>query len=336
MGPAEYNRTLAHYTNPHLKDTPAEKLDRLLRDPETSRALVCDWIESNVVRMTRDGYVMTPALLTRVCRRVSIEALIHQRYGVSVRQVRAGCRYERALAGRRLPRAEREQVWDEAVRADLDRQIAKGNANLVYLPLHDGATLRPTSLPNPRHGLDRWEEMFGRRGPVQLPEWADETVGSDRTVACGSHFRPTAAWLAEHGVDERMLAGLDEAELRSMGVDPDAARRSLAERPKTRALARTLGDEGLAKALAERTPGLTAVQALGRLGLDETWARAAVALACAGGDAAAWDRARLMAGASGLPGGRMGLLECWRRLRLARQAGIAALDMRHDMQVVTA
>ena len=337
MGPAEYARILDHYSNPDLKDTPAEKLNRLLGDGEASRHLVCDWIESNVVRMTRAGYTMTPMLLVRVCRRVSIEALIHKHYGVSVRQIRAGSRYERALAGRRLPRADRERVWDEAVRADLARQIAKGNANLVHLPLHDGSTLRPGSRPNARHGLDAWERMFDRRGPVSMPAWAEETFSSDRTVASGTPgggFRVTAAWLAEHGVDERTLARLDAADLRDMGVEPDMLRRAARERfagtPKARALARVLDDRTLALELSARTPGLTAVRALARLGVDEAWARTAVAMTRMGDDAAAWDRARMKAGTERLPSGGAGLLECRRRIRTARERGIAAFDMHVD------
>ena len=168
-----------------------------------------------------------------IVRRVSCEKILHDALGVSVNLIRAASLYEKRLAGRRLPREERQQVWDEAVWEEISRQetvwAAGGRGRIRHLPLADGTSTSPV---NPTRlacgGLDEWERLcHPDHGMVYLEDpqiLSDQTDTITQVLDADNTF--DAAWFREHGVTPEMLDGFDDEALETLGLDPKAVRQA--------------------------------------------------------------------------------------------------------------
>lgn len=292
--PAQWERIVGHACNPVIPNTPAARLAAFLRDDDRASELVRQWIEDEAIKCMDKGQTVSAALLTRICRRVSIERLIHDEAGVPVKLLRAGARYEALLAERRSGGADpdrraRERIWDEAIDRERDRQtegVRSGRIRFpVYLPYHDGRNSRPGSDNTLGcGGLTEWEDLFRPRvrrfAPLpDMPEDTDIALASTRGV---ERFQVTAAWLAAHGVDRAMVAGLGADELEAMGVDPQSVL-DVASGVSCTGLAGdvdlVLRDPDMSRAVASGMPeGATAPDALERVGMPRNIAAAALAV----------------------------------------------------------
>ena len=272
--PAEWERIVARFSNPRHPGSPAAAVAACLHDDVRAEELVRQWIEEEALKCLAKGQTVTPALLVRIGRRTSREALLHRASGVSVRLVRAGDAYERRLAARRsadpspVSRAERETIWDEAVDDHIEGQRRRNGHVSIWLPYHDGASSNPAARRRVSSlgGLDEWEALFSQ-GVDRFIE--DEE--RERALACADQprFEATAEWLSEHGVDAASLVAIPRADLAAWGVDPDAVERLCAARPASGplgALTLAMREPALARALMEANPGVDAARLLARAG----------------------------------------------------------------------
>ncbi|MBT1162736.1 hypothetical protein [Bifidobacterium sp. SO1] len=302
IAPSEWERVLYRYSNPRIPNTPAWKLACFLRDDRLASEMVANWIEDQAVKAMERGNVMTGALLTNICRRTSLETLIHQHTGASVRLIRAGSRYEKRLAaymadhsGRCPSRSIRERLWDEAVDADIERQrkaIAKREAErrkkaeaegderkdekrkpgeIVWLPYHDGRSSRPgATVVSSMGGLREWDALFESRERHFL-EGDDHRADSDPALAYRDEpeFIPDAIWLEEHHVTVDMLARLTVEDCRMLGVDPMSLPlpRGAKRTEALQNLTGLLGDPMLASALRKANPRMRTRMMLNRIGM---------------------------------------------------------------------
>ena len=86
---------LERYSNPSYGGRPAGRLDAVLHDPARSRDLVVNWIFTQTKLSIMRGNVITPQLFLLICKRVSIEALLHDSLGLPASLHRAGCLFEK-------------------------------------------------------------------------------------------------------------------------------------------------------------------------------------------------------------------------------------------------
>lgn len=272
---AEWERVISHYANPRIVNTPAYRLARFLRDDEAARDLVFGWIERQAVKAMDRGNTLTGALLTNICKRTSLEALIHDHTGASVRLIRAGVRYEKRLAeyqnmtGRLPVRSVREQLWDETVDRDIERQktaiakrIAQGahRGEMVWLPYHDGRSSNPNATRlSTMGGLFEWESLFNRstRQFIQGPDMREDTDPALANIPCSDEsFTPDLAWLEDHHISLDMIAHLSMEDYEALNVDPSILLPSLITEGQTGEdrfadLTGMLGDATVARALMD-------------------------------------------------------------------------------------
>lgn len=272
--PAEWERILARFSDPHRPGSPAAAVAACLHDDVRAEELTRQWIEEEAMKCLAKGQTVTPVLLTRIGKRTSREALLHRASGVSVRLVRAGDAYERRLAARRsadpapVSRAEREAIWDEAVDDHLEGQRRRNGRVSIWLPYHDGGSSNPGAARRVSSlgGLDEWEALFAQG----VDQFIDDEE-RERALACADlpHFEATAEWLSEHGVDAAALAAIPRADLAAWGVDADAVERLCAARPASGplgALTLAMREPAAARALREANPGVDAATLLARAG----------------------------------------------------------------------
>lgn len=289
-GSVEYERIIGGAANPYRPGTPAARLNMILRDPEQSRSLVIEWIENNVRRKQEQGCVISPGLLAKIARRVSIESLIHDLFDVPVRLVRAGCGFERRRGewetanGRPAPKDLWPELWDETVRRRMLRDVRRREdgeiARVNWLPLHDGRCSDPEN-PHPMAGcsMERWLSLFDRRADVSMDEGIIQHA--DPTAINGGLWKPDAEWMRQHGVGMEQIMLLDPEELEAMGVDAAALREAAIQNDggrqhkrlsRVRMLTLILRDQTVAERLVEDND-LPTRRILVRCGMPESMAR---------------------------------------------------------------
>lgn len=232
VGGAEYRAILARYTDARPgAGTKASRLNGLIHNEETSSSLVRRWIEENAIDQVRDKHrVLSAALLTNVCKRCSVERILHERYGLGVDLIRAASLFEsEADRLRRLntpcPQEAERDLWDMVVRRDAARQIAdaregRRSSPPRFMPLADGTSSNPTR-PGVRKacgGYDEWKAFLNRldpdaaiQGHHEDPEGRDAewtpTDGVDHT----SGPVIDADWLARHHATPAAALGLEDS-----------------------------------------------------------------------------------------------------------------------------
>lgn len=159
IGGAEYRDIFARYTNTAPDaHTPASRLNGLIGNEDVSASLVRQWIIEKSIDLVRDKHLtLTAALFTKVCKRTSVESLIHKRFNVSVDLVRAADLYESRrreleIAGTSCPAGFERELWNTVVRDEIDRQQAdydagrrKSHPRWLRWPTERPRTRRPAS-----------------------------------------------------------------------------------------------------------------------------------------------------------------------------------------------
>lgn len=281
ISPSDFAGILSRYANPHAGGMPAGRVNAVLHDPTTSRELVVDWILTQVKMCVIRGDTLTPQLLMRICRRVSIETILHQALGIPVRLERAGCLFENARGlweqnhGGPAPRRLWARLWDDAVRSHMlksvERQRRGEIRSVVWLPLSDGRSSNPDRPYMMRcGGLDAWTET------IHTPRMRDmdETVQLADRAHAAETFTPDEEWMRRHGVTASMVDRLDRRELDSLNVNlPDVDD----DRPltgKAAVLDLIVQDAAFARRLA--TERGSAASILVRHGMREEYARTGI------------------------------------------------------------
>ena len=279
IGGAEYRDILARYTNtaPGSR-TPAARLDGLISNEDVSSSLVRQWIIEKSIDLVRDKHLtLTAALFTQVCKCTSVEALIHERYGISVDLIRAADLYEsrrRELqaAGTPCPAGFERELWDTVIRIEIDRQQADFDAGRRkshprWLPLADGSSTNPrTGRPMACGGYDAWQAFLHRVNP-------DAAMQARRVAPSGD----VTEWTPSDGIDHTSAPVIDADWMARHGIDRTTALDVDSATPRLKQLYLILGDMTLAR-LADRTAqdGERARDVLRRLGLSDRETRTGV------------------------------------------------------------
>ena len=277
----EYRAIVDRFADPTAgRESKASQLNGLIHNPDASSMLVRQWIEENVVDQIRDkGNTLTAAFLVNVCKRCSIERILHERYGFGVDLIRAATLFERerarlVKAGTPCPLNEERDLWDEMVRRDVDRQLAEYEAGRRkspprYMPLADGTTSNPNPGCAGRRkacgGYDEWKAFVDRFDPEAAYQSRYATLDEEErewTPSDGIDHTATpvinADWLASHHATAMAALGLDS---------PDAS-------PRLKRLYLILGDITLARTVDRiADPGVRSRDILRRLGLSDREAR---------------------------------------------------------------
>lgn len=261
----DYERIVRRAADPHRPNSKANRLDKLLRNPPRSEELVIEWIEEQACKCLAKGLTITPALLTSICNRISLEVLIHKGLDVPIRLVRAASRYGTLRArieqetGHVDPRME-PLIWNRAIDRYMREQQAKleegSIKTITTLPYADG-TSPVTGKPLAGGGLHGWRQAIGERSADRML-----SCDSDQDWLNASHehdpdgtFRPDAQWMQEHGITRQMAMRLTDGELEAMGIDPRAWHDADPRGRDEKTLAMLLGIDPLAAILHHRHPG---------------------------------------------------------------------------------
>ena len=170
LQPKEFYELLDRLTKTSKDGSAGERLDRLIRCPSRSQDLAQEWIERELCKNAAKGQTLGPGLVVRVSKRLSVESILHEQFGVSVNLVRAGCTYERAKAeyasqhGGVVPSHMKPIIWDEAIMERMRRTL-ETHDTVRWLPLHDGTTSNPKSDRNPRWRIEEWERWSAAKRP---------------------------------------------------------------------------------------------------------------------------------------------------------------------------
>lgn len=294
---------LERYANPAYGSRPAGRLNAVLHDPPRSRDLVVNWIFTQTKLAIMRGDVITPKLFLLICKRVSIEALLHDSLGLPASLHRAGCLFENARGrweqehGRAPSRHLWARIWDTAVRrrmADMVRRRAAGEVKTIrWLPLADGRCSNPDNpYPMSCGGLDAWMSVIHRPRERELDAMPVQPADPRRTV---EPFVPTMEWAARHHIDPSLIRGMDARELEDMNVDASALEPTPAPTGRFAALDLVVQDRDVA-AILDGEEGC-AVDILARHGMCERCARTGIVYERllrdnpASGRRAAWERA---------------------------------------------
>lgn len=248
----KWHQLLTWATNPSKPSSPAARLSRTICDDTVASDLVEGYIITQVNAAISKGKNITPALVNRICHKVSIETLLHQQYDIPASQTRAATLYNRRRATLIVttgvtPSADQQaQIWDDAIREHMARQVQRRAAGEIrffrWLPLSDGRSSNPHSArrnPDPRQGLAAWNRFLAERREARAVDYYntnDEyhtTDGESFAVNAYSmaHYSDpadrvdiNARWLADHGITQAMIAGLSDEQLEDMGLDPQLLR----------------------------------------------------------------------------------------------------------------
>lgn len=273
---------LERYSNPSYGGRPAGRLDAVLHDPARSRDLVVNWIFTQTKLSIMRGNVITPQLFLLICKRVSIEALLHDSLGLPASLHRAGCLFEKERGlweqehGRAPSRRIWPQLWDAAVRRHMAgsmRKLMDGRTKTIrWLPLADGRCSNPDKpYPMSCGGLDAWMSVIHRPRARELDAMDVPPADPRRTV---EPFRPDTEWAERHGVDPSRITGMDSRELDDMNVDASALEPTPAPSARFAALDLIVQDHDVAAGL-DAEEGC-AVDILARHGMCERCARTGI------------------------------------------------------------
>lgn len=275
---SEYRDILARYSNPKHVGTPAAKLNSLIRNEEVSSTLVRQWATEKSIDLVRNKHLtLTPALFVNVCKRTSIEALLHERYDLSVDLIRAASLYEKrrraftAEHGRLSDETERK-LWTIAVQDEISRQQAdwesgRRKTHPRWMPLADGTSSNPQSTSRMAcGGYDAWQSFLHRVNP-------DRTVQPYHETPNGSSIE----WSPSDGIDHTSTPVLDADWMASHGINRMSVLSTIPTTPRLKQLYLILGDMHFAR-LADQTarPGERARDILRRLGLSDRETRTGV------------------------------------------------------------
>lgn len=241
----EWHTILSWATNPFSPSSPTFRLSKTILDDVLAADLVTGWIYRETQKAAERGDTINPRLFKRICRRVSLEALLHQEFGLPVNQIRAASLYNKrratlfVLDGKKMTPSQQAECWNTAVREHMLKQqekLKRGEIKtLRWLPLADGASSNPTSTKgaNPELGLEAWNRFIGERKHTSGFFNTSEINTTDNESFAVSahniahHTEPVdinASWLAEHGITPAMIAELSDEQLEDMGLDPQLLR----------------------------------------------------------------------------------------------------------------
>lgn len=244
----EWHTILAWATNPFSPSSPTFRLSKTILDDVLAADLVTGWIYRETQKAAERGDTINPRLFKRICRRVSLEALLHQEFGLPVNQIRAASLYNKrratlfVLDGKKMTAEQQAECWNTAVREHMVKQQEKFKRgeihSLRWLPLADGTSSNPTSTKpaNPHLGLEAWNRFIStRRNTTDFYNHTEINSTDNESFAVSAysvaHYGEleepvdiNAQWLAEHGITSAMIAQLSDEQLEDMGLDSQLLR----------------------------------------------------------------------------------------------------------------